>query len=234
MTRVDREELRALLGALFGTKARILGETRGANDELVLRWAPEIEPGMPPLGAPPALVVEADGRTLRWNAPAPGYRSASFSIADLVEADPRRAENLDDRTRAVAAEVRALAAAGGLRGMSGGTALAVALNQVGLAPDAVAALVATACELDYWIVRREASKAWRYSLTEGDLALAPPFSREEAGAARRIAEDAQLQRKILDVGGQDDDGEIWLPILANPRAAPLNRGRTNEGDMPPL
>lgn len=64
MTVVDKQELSVLLGAVFGTAARILQETRGENGELVLRWAPIPELGVPPLGAPPALVVEANrGRT---------------------------------------------------------------------------------------------------------------------------------------------------------------------------
>lgn len=230
MTMVDKQELRVLLEGMFGKEARILRETRGKSGELTLHWAPVAESGAPPLGKPPALIVEADGRTLRWDAPAAGYRSASFSIADLAEANPRRVENLDKRTRAVAAELKALATTADLIDASGGIAVAVALGKAGLAPDAVAALVAAADQLDYWVARQKASNAWRYSPTAGNLALSPPFSEEEALSAERIADDVGLRARILEAGGVDSDEEIWLPVLANPRAGPISRGRTPEHD----
>lgn len=219
-------KLGVLLQGIFGGDVRVIREVRDLNGAVVLHWAPVPAPGIPPLGAPPALVVQPDYRTMRWEAPAFGFRAGSFSIRDLAEADPSKLENLDVRTRAIASDLKRRAMVAGLLNRTSAIALAVALERSELAPDAVAALISTAYEMDYWEARKYATDAWRYQRQDGPLALRRPYSAREAENAAQVAGDADFLAEVVAAGGRDSDGEIWLPVLANPRAAPLIRGRT--------
>ena len=208
------ETLLPLLAKAFGADVDLVSEEGPDDGPILVTWRIHRAEGERPFRRDPSILVSLDGSTLRW-AQAPGYPDRAFSLKDLAEADPANEANRHPRTMEIASRLASSLCAANLMTPSGGVALVAALREYGLWPHSAAALVASATGQGFWELLSHAYAAWRYRSTQGNLALPPPYSKEEDAAVHSIISEDWFKKELVENGHILEGGALFLPVITN-------------------
>lgn len=211
-----------LLEKAIGTGVDLVSEAVQADGQVLVTWRRRLAPDDMRFGEDPGLLISADGNLLRWASDPP---EQTFTLEDLAAADPADEANRHPRTKELARRLESDVRAANLMSPSGAAALAIALTDrrvrprgLQMHPESAAGLVATATGQGFWDILAHIYLSWRYLARSGDMMLPAPYTQDEESAARRIVSEKWFEKALLE-SGSIEAGDLYLPIVANERAA---------------
>jgi hypothetical protein len=123
----DTKEVLSLLSKAFGAPVDLVSEEVQSDGQTLITWSKRLPEGESRLSADPRLLISPDQTALSW---VDGQPRNTFSMKDLVEADPAVEANRHPQTKALADRLAGRLHEVNLVSLSGAAALVAALRHI--------------------------------------------------------------------------------------------------------